>query len=41
MPHEVFVGVAKDVVVLGAILGEIERGFSKMAIRLPRRSTRA
>ena len=27
MPHQVFVGVAKDVVVLGAILGEIERGI--------------
>jgi hypothetical protein len=27
MPHEVFVGVAEDVVVLGAVLGEIERGI--------------
>jgi hypothetical protein len=29
MPHEVFVGVAKDVVVLGAVLGEIERRILK------------
>ena len=27
VPHEVFVGVAEDVVVLGAVLREIERGL--------------
>ena len=26
VPHEVFIGIAKDVVVLGAVLREIERG---------------
>ena len=29
MPHQVFAGVAKDVVAVGAIFGEVERGILK------------
>ena len=39
VPHEVFVGVAEEVVAVGAVLREVEGGFSKMAMRLVRRST--
>ena len=39
VPHQVFVGVAENVVALGAVLREIELGLSKMAIRLVSRST--
>ena len=39
VPHQVFVGVAENVVALGAVLREIEGLFSKMAMRLVSRST--
>ena len=39
MPHQVLVGVAEDVVVLGAVLEKSSSGFWKMPIRLVRRST--
>ena len=37
--HEEFVGVAEDAVAIGAVAGKIKVGFSKMAMRLVRRST--
>ncbi len=42
VPHQVLVGVAEDVVVLGAVLREVElRASAKMLIRLVSRSTMA
>ena len=33
-PHQVLVGVAEDVIVIGAIIREVELEFSKMAIKV-------